>query len=285
MDDVSVFLSQWHRLVAVGHMGPGATAETVAANQTRQLLDAIENSDRVRELAINPLMLTVIALIHRDRVKLPDRRAELYQEAVDVLLGKWDEARGVQASLILNDRAFDISDRRLVLQQVALTMHEQAVKELDAGPLKELLADQLGDAVVDPRELETTVARFLNVIQERTGLLIARAEGTYAFSHLTFQEYLAALAIAGRDDYVDYTLHCSHDAWWREAILLEAGFLSASRAELHKRFRHSVARKGPDASLLRGDRSLSVFGGVGGSPYRASALPRSMDGDTAKPGG
>ena len=241
MEDVRVFLSQWHRLVAIGQMGPGETAEAFAADQTAQLLGAIEKNDRVRELAINPLMLTVIALIHRDRVKLPDRRAELYQEAVDVLLGKWDEARGVQESLILNDRPFDISDRRLVLQQIALTMHEQAVKEFDAGPLRELLATQLADAVTDPRELDATVARFLNVIQERTGLLIARAEGTYAFSHLTFQEYLAALAIAGRDDYLDYTLGRCPDAWWREAILLEAGYLSTQSKERTTRLIRAIA--------------------------------------------
>ena len=36
--------------------------------------------------------------------------------AINVLLGKWDEARGVQETLLLNDRPFDISDRRLVLQ-------------------------------------------------------------------------------------------------------------------------------------------------------------------------
>ncbi|MGH8627275.1 MAG: SUMF1/EgtB/PvdO family nonheme iron enzyme, partial [Gammaproteobacteria bacterium] len=241
MDDVRVFLTQWHRLVAIGQMGPGETAEAFAANQTRQLLDAIEKNDRVRELAINPLMLTVIALIHRDRVKLPDRRAELYQEAVDVLLGKWDEARGVQESLILNDRPFDISDRRLVLQHLALTMHEQAIKEIDVDPLRAVLARQLGDAVKDPRELEAAVARFLSVIQERTGLLIARAEGTYAFSHLTFQEYLAALCIAGRDDYVDYTLRRTADEWWREVILLEAGYLSTQSKEKTTRLIRALA--------------------------------------------
>jgi predicted NACHT family NTPase len=142
--DVETFLTQWHRLVAIGQMGPGESAEAYAAAQTGQLLEAIDKNDRVRELAINPLMLTVIALIHRDRVKLPDRRAELYQEAVDVLLGKWDEARGVQEALILDDRPFDIGDRRLVLQQVALGIHEQAIKEIDAGPLTDLLAAQLG---------------------------------------------------------------------------------------------------------------------------------------------
>ena len=66
----------------------------------------------MRELAINPLMLTVIALVHRDRVQLPERRAELYAEAVEVLLGKWDEARGVEESRILDDHVFDITDRR-----------------------------------------------------------------------------------------------------------------------------------------------------------------------------
>jgi formylglycine-generating enzyme required for sulfatase activity/energy-coupling factor transporter ATP-binding protein EcfA2 len=241
MEDVTIFLSQWHRLVAIGQMGLGETAEAFAADQTAQLLTAIEKNERVRELAINPLMLTVIALIHRDRVKLPDRRAELYQEAVDVLLGKWDEARGMQESLILNERPFDISDRRLVLQQVALAMHEQAIKEIDAGPLRELLATQLADAVTDPRELDAAVARFLNVIQERTGLLIARAEGTYAFSHLTFQEYLAALAIAGQDDYLDYTLRRCPDAWWRETILLEAGYLSTQSKERTTRLIRAIA--------------------------------------------
>ncbi|MFN8444387.1 MAG: NACHT domain-containing protein [Caldilineaceae bacterium] len=92
--DVAQFLGNWHRLVAVGLMGAGPSADAHAAEQTRQLLEAIENNPRIRDLAINPLMLTVIAMVHRDRVKLPDRRAELYAEAVDVLLGKWEEAKG-----------------------------------------------------------------------------------------------------------------------------------------------------------------------------------------------
>jgi formylglycine-generating enzyme required for sulfatase activity/energy-coupling factor transporter ATP-binding protein EcfA2 len=241
LEDVRTFLSQWHRLVAIGQMGPGESAEAHAQKQTRQLLASIETNDRVRELAINPLMLTVIALVHRDRVKLPDRRAELYQEAVDVLLGKWDEARGVQESLILDQRPFDISDRRLVLQQVALAMHEQSIKEIDAAPLRELLADQLAGAVADPRERNAAVERFLNLIRERSGLLIARAEGTYAFSHLTFQEYLAALAIAGSDGYVDYTLRRSAEAWWREVILLEAGYLSTHSKEKTTRLIRAIA--------------------------------------------
>ena len=107
--DVERFLTHWHRLVAVGQMDPGASAEAYAADQTRQLSSAITANERIRDLAINPLMLTVIAMVHRDRVKLPDRRAELYAEAVDVLLGKWEEAKGAQPeALILDNRPFGV---------------------------------------------------------------------------------------------------------------------------------------------------------------------------------
>lgn len=72
-------------------------------------------------------------------------------------------------------------------------------------------------------------------------MLIARAEGTYAFSHLTLQEYLAALCIAGRDDYVDYTLRRTADEWWREVILLEAGYLSTQSKEKTTRVIKAIA--------------------------------------------
>ncbi|MGD9100865.1 MAG: hypothetical protein PVF45_10335 [Anaerolineae bacterium] len=130
--DVERFLVNWHRLIAVGQLGPGPGAEAYAAGQTRQLMTAIRANERIRELSINPLMLTVIALVHRDRVRLPDRRAELYAEAVDVLLGKWEEAKGLSETPILDDKPFDTGDRRLMLQAVALAMHEGQQKEVAA---------------------------------------------------------------------------------------------------------------------------------------------------------
>jgi hypothetical protein len=46
---------------------------------------------------------------------------------------------------------------------------------------------------------------------------------------LTFQEYLAARAIADREDYIDSTLRHLYDPWWQEVILLEVGHLSDVR--------------------------------------------------------
>ena len=247
--DVQQFLTHWHRLIAVGQMGPGESAEHYAANQTAQLMQAIQENERIRELAINPLLLTVLALVHRDRVKLPDRRAELYAEAVDVLLGKWDEARGVKEITILDERPFDTGDRRLLRQTVALHMHERQQKEIAAEELRKLLSERFAEILGAGKGVRQTVERFQRVIEERTGLLAARGEGVYAFSHLTFQEYLAALAVAGRDDYVDYTLKNCGEAWWREVILLEAGFLSTQSKERTTRLVRTIAEKKQEPAL------------------------------------
>jgi len=230
LDDIKLFLTHWNRLVAIGQMNPGQSAEAVAASQTEQLLAAIQSNERVRELAINPLMLTVIALVHRDRVKLPDRRAELYAEAVAVLLGKWDEARGVSETAILDDQPFDARERGYLLQQIALHMHEKELKELHVTDLRKLLVEFFSSRTPNQAAAQRAADRFLRVVEERTGLLAARGEGVYAFSHLTFQEYLAALEICGRDDYVETLLSHSAAAWWREVILLSAGSLSPERA-------------------------------------------------------
>ncbi|MEN8166999.1 MAG: SUMF1/EgtB/PvdO family nonheme iron enzyme [Pseudomonadota bacterium] len=243
LSDVKQFLTNWHRLVAIGQMGGGEAAELFAADQTRQLMLAIQENERIRELAINPLMLTVIALVHRDRVKLPDRRAELYAEAVDVLLGKWDEARGVEEIKILPGRTFDAGDRRLMLQQIALYMHQKELKEIWVEDLNKLLQkqflDNLGES--EQRAAEQAAEHFIAVIRERTGLLVARGEGVYAFSHLTFQEYLAALALAAQDAYREDTLQYVSKPWWHEVILLEAGYLSTQSQQRTTRLIKAIA--------------------------------------------
>ncbi|MGE0821729.1 MAG: NACHT domain-containing NTPase [Candidatus Binatia bacterium] len=250
LQDVEQFLTQWHRLVAIGQMGPGESAEQFAALQTQHLLNAIRSNPRVRDLAINPLMLTVIALVHRDRVTLPERRAELYAEAVDVLLGKWDEARGVEEIPILDGQSFATADRRLLLQALALQMHEAGQKEVALDTLQTVLKAAFTGKTRDNRAAEQAAERFLTVARERTGLLVEAGPGEYRFSHLTFQEYLAAVAVAERDDFCAYTLAHIADPFWREVILLEAGVLSTRNPEKTDRLIRAIVEAPKEPELF-----------------------------------
>ncbi len=227
-EDITHFVTYWNRSIEIALAG-GETPQAMfaAKQQTEALLKAIENNERVRDLAVNPLMLTVIALVQRYRAQLPERRAELYEEAIEVLLSHWDVAKGLSSAIVIAGRELDAGDRRSLLEPVALWMMEQHAREIEADELRRQLGQRFYEMVGDWRAAGKAVDAFLQSIRERSGLLIERGQDIYAFSHLTFQEYLTARIVAGRTDYIQYTLPRAADSWWREVVLLEAGCLSA----------------------------------------------------------
>ncbi len=56
----------------------------------------LETNQSVKELAKNPLLLTLLCLVVEERYDLPRNRYDLYEDAVDVLLRKWDATRNIE---------------------------------------------------------------------------------------------------------------------------------------------------------------------------------------------
>jgi len=225
--DIARFARHWNR--AVESVLAGGTTDyalRLAEAASEKLITAIKSNARVRELAVNPLLLTVIALVQRYRAQLPDRRVELYEEAIEVLLVQWDAVKGLSSTAVLQGLELDAGDRRSLLEPVALWMMEQRDREIELDDLREHLAAPFRNLLKDERLANKAIDGFLHLINARSGLLTERGQGIYAFSHLTFQEHLAARAVADREDYVAYTLERVGDSWWREVVLLEAGYLS-----------------------------------------------------------
>jgi formylglycine-generating enzyme required for sulfatase activity len=227
--EVHQFVRDWTRVVETTLAG--SEALEVVRNADRQsdhLIQSIESNSRIADLAVNPLLLTVVALVHRYRAQLPERRSELYEEAVEVLLGHWDAAKGIETEILLPEgRKLDAGDRRSLLEPVAFWMHENRRRELERDDLQRILLPKFINMMDGNKERAVkSLAAFLQLINERSGLLIERGVGVYGFAHLTFQEYLAARVLAERDDAIEYSISVMPDAWWREIILLEAGYLS-----------------------------------------------------------
>ncbi|MBN2548461.1 MAG: SUMF1/EgtB/PvdO family nonheme iron enzyme [Anaerolineales bacterium] len=223
------FIQDWQRAVETTLSGSEAPEILKKAErQAESLIQAIEQAPRVAELALNPLLLTVIALVHRYRARLPERRADLYEEAIEVLLGYWDEAKGLEVDMALSDgRKLDAGDQRGLLEPVAFWLHERQQREIELDDLRGLLLPRFTSlARQDEGQAAALFKEFLRLVAERSGMLLERGTGMYGFAHLTFQEYLAARALADRADGLDYTVQVLADPWWREVVLLQAAYLS-----------------------------------------------------------
>lgn len=230
--EVRQFLRDWTRVLEATLAGE-VTPELLrlADAQANALIAAIERNPRIAELAVNPLLLTVIALVHRQRAKLPNRRSELYAEAVDVLLGNWDEAKdGIHPTLEVAGKPLDAIDRRTILEPVAYWMHDKRQREIDRQELWPLLQPSFAKLTGnDPTATKRAVQTFLDLIDERSGLFVARGLGVYGFAHLTFQEYLAARSLADRPDAECLVQRYLGDPWWSEVLFLAPGSTESKR--------------------------------------------------------
>lgn len=187
------FVEKWTAAIEWAAQDHAELAAQAAAREKGDLLAAINNNPGVRRLAANPLLLTILALMKRQGVTLPERRVELYEQYVRTLLQHWNLARGLDAPAI---HSLDPGETLKVLAPLALWMHETSP---GVGLVKQQVLRRQLTAICHERgwpEPEKAAKQFLQDARDHAGLLVERGQGTYGFLHLTFQEYLAAVAVA-----------------------------------------------------------------------------------------
>ena len=64
---------------------------------------AREDNKGLRDLARTPLLLTLLCLAFNETLTFPQRRVEIYKEALDALLKKWDSSRRIKRRLTIPD--------------------------------------------------------------------------------------------------------------------------------------------------------------------------------------
>src|SRR5262249_4585632 len=66
-----------------------------------------------------------------------------------------------------------------------------------------------------------TGSTFLQALHDHSGLLLENEDQSYAFSHLSFQEYLAAVYATTRDR-SPYVIKHTDNPWWRQTLVFLA---------------------------------------------------------------
>ena len=219
---IEAFIGHWFQAVQdVGWIGAAEAQEKIAS-----LRAAVQRAD-LQPLAANPLLLTLMATLLANRYRLPDDRADLYDEVVKLLLQRWAETTGADRGLLdaLAVPGLTLDHVREVMQQLAFEAHakhagQEGVANIHEGELIAVLRPLLGDA--GKAELA------LDYIEKRAGLLLGQGprghERQYTFPHRTFQEYLAACWLADQPDFCQrgVDLARANPAHWREVLTFAA---------------------------------------------------------------
>ncbi len=216
---VEAFVYKWF---AASHPDRGESL----AKTFLQALNHPEN-DRLREMALTPILLHLMCLVFQRFGHFPEQRSKLYQQALDLLLGQWDRQRGIHRNQPL--RHLSPLDLTGILCEIATHSFQQGRVVLEEAELLGLIARSLAGRGAQGDTLERLWAdskAILQVLIEHYGILTERELGSYAFAHLSFQEYLTArrwaltaLARPQADDWADLASRVAEPRW-REVILL-----------------------------------------------------------------
>ncbi|MBD2211398.1 HEAT repeat domain-containing protein [Nostoc linckia FACHB-104] len=184
-EQIHDFIDRWHEL----------TFNDVEdkVRKRERLQEAINTVKSIAELAGNPLLLTMMAILNRNQ-ELPRDRNELYNQASKVLLHQWDVERALVAGNRVDKKTIDYKDKQAILRQVAYYMQNShpglAGNLIKENQLERILIDYLTTREFErPREVAQLM---INQMRTRNFMLSFLGADYYAFVHRTFLEYFCA---------------------------------------------------------------------------------------------
>lgn len=184
-EQIKEFINRWHDLTFKD--------ETDKVKKRERLQAAIDTSLSIRELAGNPLLLTMMAILNRNQ-ELPRNRPELYNQASRVLLHQWDVERALVEDTRLDPKTIDYKDKQAMLRQVAYYMQANekglAGNLISAGALEKILTDYL--KTIEVSDARAVAKLMINQLRTRNFILCFMGADYYAFVHRTFLEYFCA---------------------------------------------------------------------------------------------
>ncbi|MFF2746919.1 NACHT domain-containing protein [Kitasatospora sp. NPDC058048] len=256
---IACFARRWYAIACP------ADAE-LAGRLFDRITSAVEASRPIRELAGNPLLLTILTIIGR-RQTLPRDRQGVYEHAVRVLVAHWDrdtkhlsiplKPGAAEALGLLDDR-----ERLELLRLLARRMQEGtggiAGNHIHAEELEEVFRDYFTQFGLPPHQCLAAARALRDQLRERNFILARYGGEVYGFVHRAFLEYLAAADIVQRytvgrewspEELIEEVFaRRVEDSMWHEVLLLVVNRLS--EADAGRVVDHLLEQENADSLIL-----------------------------------
>ncbi|RCV64808.1 Formylglycine-generating enzyme [Methanophagales archaeon] len=210
LDDKKIkdFIRKWFRAVS-------GKATGLADMTAEGMISDIVFHEHVSVFTQNPLLLTAVCVLYMAGGRIPGQRADLYDRIVENLLWRrfHDPAKPDK-----------VDEVREFLMLLAFDMQKKNLKTFEVGDGLEVLKQICGKKEDEPaHKYQRRIHHLFDEIEPHCGLFNRLSGGEIEFTHLTFQEFMAAKQIVYMD--IDYNEFLEND-WWAETILLYTGLLS-----------------------------------------------------------
>jgi len=227
-EQIKVFLDKWYSIALHENQ------EEIKEKKER-IIKSLEESPSIRQLAGNPLLLTILTIIGKHQ-ELPRERWKLYDHAASVLVEHWDVNRHLR-DIKVNADFIGEEDKKELLRRIAFNM--QSAPEGLAGNFihKDVLRNEIEEYFKDRYKTEpekaTIIARsMIDQFRKRNFILCLYGADFFGFIHRTFLEYFCASTIVEKfndqeidiDDLKkDYYEKYWEDQTWHEVLRLICG--------------------------------------------------------------
>ncbi len=227
-EQINIFAQKW--FVSFTNAKEGRT-------RSREFMTELEDpiNWQFRRVVNTPLFLHLACWIFYEQEKLPIKRSEFYKQSLDLLLGKWDEVRGIERDEIY--QGFLLTQKLKLFSEIASATFEEDRYFFGQPELEEIIGSylvKLPNASNDSEEIRYDSESVLRAIESQHGVLAERARGIFSFSYLAFHEYFTARKIVANYNLLAYgtsledlVSHIS-DRRWREIFLFTAAMLRSA---------------------------------------------------------